>query len=151
MPAEEISVYDPDTDQRFLLKYGEIVKPPGDDAETGHTSSSCFKGSNTETEDITVTESFEERLELEEEISDHNEEERVESLENVSPETVENQEKVSDDYQNLNIKLQTLHLKLKLEMNRKIFFGLTDCPTGELITKQEEVESPRIDDEDDDE
>ena len=121
------------------MKDGEMVKPPGDDAETGHTSSSCFRGS------------FEERLELEEEISDDNEEERVESLENVSPETVENQEKVSDDYQNLNIKLQTLHLKLKLQMNRKIFLGLTDCPTGELITKQEEVESPRIDDEDDNE
>ena len=44
MPGEEISVYDPATDKRFIIKDGEIVEPPEYDVETGDTPSSSFGG-----------------------------------------------------------------------------------------------------------
>ena len=37
VPGEEISVYDPTTDKRFVLKDGELVDPPEKDVETGNT------------------------------------------------------------------------------------------------------------------
>ena len=37
MPGEEISVYDPTTDKRFVLKDGELVEPSEKDVETGNT------------------------------------------------------------------------------------------------------------------
>ena len=53
----QISVYDPDTDQRFLLKDGEIVEPPEEDLETGHTSSSlcCCILRDIKTADVSLT------------------------------------------------------------------------------------------------
>ena len=55
-PGEEISVYDPHTDQRLLLRDGQMVEPPEEDLEAGHTSSSrcCCAGSDSESEDIPV-------------------------------------------------------------------------------------------------
>ena len=44
MPGEENSVYDPNTDKRFIIKNGELVEPPGEDVETGDTPSSSFCG-----------------------------------------------------------------------------------------------------------
>ena len=47
VPGEEISVYDPATDKRFVLKDGELVEPPEKDVETGNTPSSfcgCCSG-----------------------------------------------------------------------------------------------------------
>ena len=55
-PGEEISVYDPHTDQRLLLRDGQMVEPPEEDLEAGHTSTSrcCCAGSDSESEDIPV-------------------------------------------------------------------------------------------------
>ena len=55
-PGEEISVYDPHTDQRLLLRDGQMVEPPEEDLEAGNTSSShcCCAGSDSESEDIPV-------------------------------------------------------------------------------------------------
>ena len=55
-PGEEISVYDPHTDQRLLLRDGQMVEPPEEDLEAGHTSSShcCCARSDSESEDIPV-------------------------------------------------------------------------------------------------
>ena len=60
MPGEEISVYDPSTDKRFIIKDGEVVEPPEDDVETGDTPSSsscgcCSTAQKTNTEDIALT------------------------------------------------------------------------------------------------
>ena len=44
VPGEEISVYDPTTDKRFIIKDGELVEPPEDDVETGDTPSSSSYG-----------------------------------------------------------------------------------------------------------
>ena len=44
MPGEEISVFDPGTDKRFIIKDGEMVEPSEDEEETGNTPSSSFCG-----------------------------------------------------------------------------------------------------------
>ena len=52
--AEEISVYDPDTDQRFILRDGEMIK---EDLEAGNTFSSSPPSTAhvPETDDIDIT------------------------------------------------------------------------------------------------
>ena len=59
MPGEEISVYDPNMDKRFVIKDGEVVEPPEEDVEIGSTPSSSFYGcccpvQDPDTEDIAV-------------------------------------------------------------------------------------------------
>ena len=38
VPGEEISVFDPSTDKRFVIKDGEMVEPPEDEGETINSS-----------------------------------------------------------------------------------------------------------------
>ena len=59
VPGEEISVYDPTIDKRFVFKDGELVEPPKEDVETGDTPSSSFCGcccpvQEPDTEDIAM-------------------------------------------------------------------------------------------------
>ena len=58
--AEEISVYDPDTDQRFILRAGKMIK---EDLEAGNTFSSSPPSTAhvPETDDIDMTD-FEEMI-----------------------------------------------------------------------------------------
>ena len=44
MPGEEISVFDPGTDKRFIIKDGEMVESLEDEGLTGNTPSSSFCG-----------------------------------------------------------------------------------------------------------
>ena len=67
-PGEEISVYDPHTDQRLLLRDGQMVEPPEEDLEAGNSSPpSIAEVSKTDDIDMTVIQDINENQEQEDE------------------------------------------------------------------------------------
>ena len=53
-PGEELSVYDPDSDRRFVIRDGQLMKPSESYVETGNTPSSSLRGCFIPFEDQTL-------------------------------------------------------------------------------------------------
>ena len=54
VPGEELSVYDPDSDRRFVIRDGQLMKPSESYVETGNTPSSSLRGCFIPFEDQTL-------------------------------------------------------------------------------------------------